>query len=95
VKNATFLGSANGQSSFLLWNFTRRAESANDLPQPQPPGSQAPTKAREPRIARNRRKQKGRRLLAAGSGLANIFQLWFRVQDWPHKSTSQYEAGDG
>ena len=42
----------------------------NDLPQPQPPGSQAPTKPRSSESPPSHRKQKGRRLLAAGSGCA-------------------------
>jgi hypothetical protein len=41
--------------------------SPNYLPQPQPPGSHE--QAKEQRISASARKRKGRRLLAAGSGL--------------------------
>jgi hypothetical protein len=51
----------------------------NDLPQPQPPEREAPTKPRSNESPPNRPKLKGRRLLAAGSGFGSIVVILTRM----------------
>ena len=64
----------------------------NALAQPQPPGSQAPTKSKGSESPGDRRNQKGRRLLAEASWLGQA-SSWI-LKRGPHNNQILRPAGD-
>jgi hypothetical protein len=72
----------------ISWRGWHLEGSANDLPQPQPPGGKASTKSGNNEFLPNPPKHKERRLWAAGSGLA-MGVIGFSSPDHTINATSQ------